>query len=102
MRVMFQRQLLASTDDYGAETYEWADYVGAWAAVFFGTGDERREAAQENATVAATFRVLSTPKTRTISVTDRIEFQSAYWDISSAIPLGLNDGVEIVATRSVS
>ncbi len=71
----------------------------AFAEVKFGTGAERREAAQESASAPATFRVLRTDLTAVVTPKDRIVFDSSYWDITSAVPLGFNEGVEITAVR---
>lgn len=90
----------STTDDYGHEEKTWAPYVTAWASVSFGTGQERREAAQESASAPATFRLLWNSKTSTVTVEDRVQFMGAAWDITSAVPLGFNEGVEITATRA--
>jgi SPP1 family predicted phage head-tail adaptor len=100
-RVTFERRMV-TTDDYGGETEEWIEYYKAWANVSFGTGAERREAAQELASAPATFRVLWNSKTKLLSVTDRINYLDALWDILSVVPLGLNEGVEITATRTLT
>jgi SPP1 family predicted phage head-tail adaptor len=88
------------TDAYGGETPTWEEHVRAYAYVSFGTGQERREAAQETAGAAATFRTLWTPTLAAVKVTDRISFDGSAWDISSAVPLGLNEGMEFTATRA--
>lgn len=78
----------------------WISYADAFAEVIFGTGQERREAAQESATAAATFRVLDTQLTRVVTTRDRISFDGTYWDITSVVPLGFNEGREITAVRA--
>lgn len=55
------------------------------AQVIYGRGEERRQAAKEGATKAATFRVLSTSVTRSINVGDVISFEGD-WDIESIAP----------------
>lgn len=74
-----------TSDDYGGETISWATLATAWADIRYGTGQERREAAQESAQVAATFQVLANTETRDIATTDRINFEGI-WDIVSAVP----------------
>lgn len=87
-------------DDYGQEVSTWAPYDRAWAQVIFGTGQERREAAQENASLAATFRVPFSLRLNEVAPKDRIWFNDYYWDVVSNVPLG-RDGLEISAVALV-
>src|SRR3546814_7048096 len=90
-----------STDDYCHGEKTWTDYCTEWAAVNFGTGQERREAAQESASVSATFHVLRNSKTAALTVQDRISFEGAVWDITSAVPSReFNAGMDITAVRA--
>jgi head-tail adaptor len=89
-----------SADDYGGEVKTWAVYCQRAAAVIYGRADERRAAAQESASLAATFRIRSDPATDKIAVTDRLVFGGSIWDISSNVPLG-RDGRDITAIRAV-
>lgn len=96
---MFQR-FTATTDDYGDEVETWADYAEAWARVVHGSGQERRQAAQEAASVTATFYVLRNPLTAALTPKDRIEWEGS-WDIVSAVPsLEFNKEMEVTATRA--
>ena len=70
-----------------------------WGGVIWGTGAERREAAQLSASQPATFRVLADSETLSLSVEDRISFAGGLWNITSVVPLGLNEGVEVTAVR---
>lgn len=97
--VTFERGTV-TTDDYGGETASWATYAQAWARVRFGSGQERREAAQEAGVQAATFEVLWSPTLDDISITDRIQFDGAAWDITNRAPVGLNSELHFTATRS--
>ncbi|SCW80577.1 phage head-tail adaptor, putative, SPP1 family [Sphingobium faniae] len=99
-RVIFQRKTVIE-DPYGGEITTWTDYVSAWALVIWGTGAERREAAQISASQPATFRVIANDKTLALSALDRINFAGGLWNITSIVPLGLNDGVEVTAIRAV-
>lgn len=99
-RLITIERATTTIDDYGGEVSTWEAYAEAYAEVRFGTGQERREAAQESATAAATFRVLDNPQTRAVTTRDRIQFDGAAWDITSNVPLGLNEGREITATRA--
>jgi hypothetical protein len=49
--------------------------------VFYGRGDERRQAAMEQGSQAATFQVLDNSVTRAMTVSDRIVHGGANWDI---------------------
>lgn len=89
-----------TTDDYGGETLAWASIAQAWAQVRFGTGAERRAAAQEGSDQAATFGVLYTPTIATITVKDRIQYLGSAWDIEAWNPTSDNKGIIITATRS--
>ncbi|OYW87299.1 MAG: phage head-tail joining protein, partial [Sphingobium sp. 32-64-5] len=73
----------------------------AYAAIYFGSGSEQREAAQTQAAQAASFVVLSNSKTRDVTVLDRISFAGGLWDIRSVAPIGLNEDVKINAVRAV-
>ncbi len=77
---------ISTSDGYGDEIDTWSSYCSEWAAVRFSAGNERRAAAQEAASAAATFIVLSNSLTRQISVADRIQFDGGIWDITSNIP----------------
>lgn len=97
--ITFQR-FTATTNDYGEEIQTWADLETAWAQVRFGTGQERRAAAQEGNEQAATFGVIGNPVTRALTVRDRINYLGEAWDIQALNPTSNNQGVVITATRS--
>lgn len=102
-KVIFQRAGAPVDDGYTTTPGEWAEYCRAWASVSFGTGQERREAAQESASVTATFQVLRNSKTSSVSVTDRIVFDGGNWDITSVVPSReFNAGVDITAVRALA
>jgi head-tail adaptor len=90
-----------TSDDYGGETIVWATHTDAFAEVLFGTGQERREAAQEAGSQAATFIVPWTPKLAQVVLRDRIEGLGSTWDITSIAPVGLNKEIHFTATRNV-
>src|SRR3546814_20405166 len=76
-------------------------YTTLFRSVHFGTGQERREAAQESASVSATFHVLRHSKTAALTVQDRISFEGAVWDKTSAVPCReFNEGMDISAERA--
>lgn len=98
---MFQRLGEPVDDGYTTLPGQFANYAAEFARVIYGSGREQRQAAQESASLPATFEVLHNPKTASLSVTDRIVFNGADWDIISVSPLGLNEGVRIVAVKAV-
>ena len=98
-RITIERATITQ-DAMGGEVKAWAPFVQAWASVSFGTGQERRTAVQQSGSVPATFRILWNSTTSQIDDRDRIQFLGAAWDISSVVPFGLNEGVDITATRA--
>lgn len=96
-KIVIQRGT-ASTDDYGGETLAWATLATEWAAVFYGKGDERRQAAVEQGNQAATFQVLSNTNTRSVGVKDRISHNSSSWDIVGVAPMDRSK-IEFAAVR---
>lgn len=98
--VTFQRDTGTTKDAHGGKTASWTTYVQAFAQVVFGSGSERREAAQEASSQPATFRVPANPLTRALTVKDRIGgYLGSNWDIVSVSLLG-RDGVEVTAVRA--
>lgn len=101
-RITIERATV-TTDDYGGEASTWAELVTLSAQVSNGTGQERREAAQESATVAATFRVRHSGITEGITTTDRIRFDGAAWDIVSNVRVpNERQARDITATRQAA
>ncbi|MGZ8286136.1 MAG: phage head closure protein [Allosphingosinicella sp.] len=104
-RILFERNT-QGRDSAGNQEDSWAVLGRAWAKVMYGTGQERREAAQESATTPATFRVRRSAVTLSLTAADRLRFDPAggapddapLWDIAGAVPFG-NDGVDITAVR---
>ena len=86
-------------DDYGGETIVWATLTTAWARIRFGTGQERREAAQERAVQSATFECEWSATLAAVLITDRISFESEAWDIVSKAPLGHKE-IHFAAVRA--
>jgi head-tail adaptor len=95
------QRFTAVQDDYGEEVQTWADYGTEWAAVFYGAGAERRQAAMEQGSQAATFEMLSNESTRALTLKDRISFNGVAWDIQGIAPETPKRGeIAITATRS--
>jgi hypothetical protein len=83
---------VTSEDDYGGEVEAAPTTITrAFARVRFGTGQERREAAQAAASQAATFECLLTPTLAGVLMTDRILFDDATWDITSRAPISRSE-----------
>lgn len=98
-RITFERASVV-LDDFGGEIETWAPLGARWANVNYGKGQERREAAQLNATVPATFRVRRDTLTKTITPRDRIAFAGATWNIIGApVMTPERDGLDIAAVR---
>lgn len=99
-RVMFERATVTE-NSHGDEVPTWAEIGGVgkgkrWAQVFWGRGSERRQAAQEQASVTATFRVRADSLTKAVTETDRLMFEGAAWDITSNVPFE-RDGRDVTA-----
>lgn len=88
-----------TTDDYGTEVSTWSAWCSPFAAVRYGTSAERREAAVEVGSQAATFRVLATTKTKAVTKGDRISFDGSAWDIEGIAPIGRTE-IEFTAVRA--
>ncbi len=92
----FSRASVVS-DSYNEEVQTWGSLGEEWAKIFWGRGDERRQAAREEGAQSATFQVLWNELTETIRIKDRIDFEGV-WDIVSVAPVGRGE-IEFTATR---
>ncbi len=97
-RISIERKTVTA-DGYGGEVETWTELCAVAAEVLFGTGQERRTAAQESATQGATFRVRVSPLTASVTAADRIQFDGSTWDIAGNVPY-LREGRDITATTS--
>ena len=98
-RVTFERAVI-TTNDYNEQVETWAPIGTVWAQVSFGTGVERREAAQTAASAPATFRVRHSALIAGLTEKDRIGFMGAIWNIVSRVPFGApNEAWDITAVR---
>lgn len=89
-----------TNDAHNEEVLAWASIGQEWAAVFYGRGSERRQAAMESGAQPATFVVLSNPVTRSLTLLDRIQHGAAAWDIEGIAPETPRRGeIEITAVR---
>lgn len=88
-------------DEYGEEVQTWADLGTEWAAVFYGRGDERRQAAMEQGSQPATFQMLANLNTLGLTIRDRIVLDGVAWDITGLAPNTPKRGlIEATATRA--
>jgi len=98
--IEFYRAGAPIDDGYTTQPGAPALLGSAWAEVRFGTGQERREAAQESASVPAVFIMLANPVTRSLVPTDTLRFDGADYDISSSVPGRDRSEWQVTATRS--
>lgn len=97
--IEFER-FTATENDYGEEIEAWAPAFKRWAQVWMGKGSERREAAMEQGSQAATFGLLMDSDTRAITLKDRLIYAGSVWDIEGIAPDTPQRGeMEITATR---
>jgi hypothetical protein len=101
--VKFQRGTAVS-DDYTSESsIDWSTLVfdvDVMAKVLYGTGAERRQAAQEAAQQAATVLVNWTPQLAGVVPKDRAVFDNFEWDIVNVARIGLNNEIHYSVVRS--
>lgn len=100
-RVVFEAATV-STDAHGEDSEAWAEFAVEWAQVFWGRGDERRAAAVERGSQAATLQVLANDRTRALTVRHRVTFGGSTWDIVGLSPDMPKRGLmEITVIRSL-
>lgn len=99
--VTIQRATVTS-DDYGGETSTWHTHATGWARLRYGTGQERREAAQENAHQTVTAELDWSPTLAAVSTKDRLYLFGVVWDITSNITVGGNQEVHITAVANLN
>lgn len=99
-RIELQR-FTATQDEYGEEAPKaWGTLGTVSAAIFYGKGDERREAGREEGSQVANFQVRVGVLTRSIKISDRIVFAGDNWDVVGVSPMG-RAGVEFTAKRAL-
>ena len=96
--IAFERASVSENED-GDEIQDWAEIGKEWAAVNWGRGDERRQAAMERAEQPATFTVLDNELTRSLTTSNRIQ-ADGIWDITSTVPGKTRGERDITAIRS--
>lgn len=96
--LIFERATIAE-GPHGDEVQVWSPLGERWTKVLYGTGAERRQAAQTGASQAATFRVLADEVAAEVQVTDRIQFDGAAWNITGIAPLNRAE-IDFAAVRA--
>jgi head-tail adaptor len=79
-----------STNEYNETVEDWVGpttIATRMARVRFGTAQEKREAAQEAASQAASFECVRSSALDAIPMTARIGFDGSQWDITERAPL---------------
>lgn|GEM_PF-3013550 len=99
-RIVFER-FTFTQNEYGEEVEsETPITFKRWAQVWMGKGSERREAAMEQGSQAATFGLLMDSDTRAVTLKDRIVYAGSVWDIEGIAPDTPERGyLEITAVR---
>jgi head-tail adaptor len=92
---------ITTTDDYGQGGTTWHELATGWAKIRYGTGQERRQAAQENAAQAATFEFDWNPTLAGVRPSDRLYVFSTVWDITSNVTIGANRESHITAIANL-
>ena len=93
-KVVFQRSITNSVDAAGSPVVTWTTLSTQWAKVVPLSGAESLRLGRQMATEISRFFVLYDSNIR---VTDRISYQSRYWDIQNIKELGRGEALEIVA-----
>lgn len=91
-----------TTDTYGHEIKTWHDHATGWVRLRYGTGQERREAAQENASQTVTAEFDWNPTLAAVTTEDRLNLFDTAWDITSNIVVGANEEVHITAVANLN
>ncbi|WP_288413841.1 head-tail adaptor protein [uncultured Novosphingobium sp.] len=88
-------------DDHNEDVSSWEPIGKEYAAVLFGRGEERRQAAQMQASQSVTFQVLNNAVTRSLTARDRIFWNGIAWDIAApGVPVRRGE-LEITATGAL-
>lgn len=99
-RVTIQRFTITGTDEYNDPIEEWSDIATRWTAMFYGKGEERRQAAVEQGKQAASFVMLADSMTKTVTLRDRLAYAGDTWEIVGIMPIDRAE-IEFTAVRSL-
>lgn len=98
-RITFQRNV-PTESEHGDQLPGWTPLGDAWAAVHYGRGDERRQAASEQRVQSATFVVATCAMARGVTVLDRIVHAGQAWNIIGIVPREQKGEIEYDARRA--
>jgi head-tail adaptor len=90
-----------TADDYGTKVSTWHEYARGYARIRYGSAQERREAAQENAAQTATFELDWNPTVAGTRPRDRLYVFDTVWDVVSAVVIGHQREVHITAVANL-
>lgn len=90
----------ATANEYNESEFVWATYATLRARVRFGTAQEKREAAQEGGSQAATFECIRSSVTEAVTLKDRISYLGSFWDLTETAPLD-RQTIRFTGTRNV-
>lgn len=92
-KVIIQRATV-TTDAIGGEEKTWSTYIIAWAQVISVGGDEAMRAQHQTTKRVIKIRIYYDS---TVLTTDRVSYDSAYWDIINLAEIGRREMLEITA-----
>jgi SPP1 family predicted phage head-tail adaptor len=98
-RIIAIERAAVNQNEYGEEIETWAEAFKEWARVFYGKGNERREAAADRSEMPITFAALSNGNSRTITARDRIRYDGLIWNIQGVAPVTRGE-IEITAVAA--
>ncbi|MBZ9650002.1 head-tail adaptor protein [Sphingobium sp. 3R8] len=101
-KLAFQKRTVTA-NDYNEEVEVWKTVFHEYGAIYYGSGNEQRIAAQTQGDQAASFEVPRNSCTSAITVADfRILYGGGVWDIRSFTDVDFNKDVRINAVRAVA
>lgn len=95
-RLVRVQRATATQNSFGEEILVWADIARGFGWVRYGSGAERRAAAQERAEQTITIGLLASPTVAGVKPTDRAIVDGATWNIAG---IAFSDG-EVVLTAA--
>jgi SPP1 family predicted phage head-tail adaptor len=98
-RIIAIERAAVNQNEYGEEIETWAEAFKEWARVFYGKGNERREAAADRSEMSITFLVLANSNSRTITARNRIRYDGLIWNIEGVAPVTRGE-IEITAVAA--
>lgn len=101
--IRIEERQIVDEDASGTEIAGWVFAKKRWARILYGTGQERRQAAQESATQPATIIMRYDSYTALMkSDQHRLFFDDVNWDIEGIVKIQRQGEVSITATARVN